>query len=119
MRANGYGSPRCTHGQSGPGAGRGRRPARRHRGRRLWGGQLAAIGSIRAAQWDGSPPPPEFCDPRVSGGLEVDCGVHEFDLARWLLGAEVEAVTSCGPEPSHDLAAVGDVDTVHGLARLS
>ena len=82
-------------------------------------GRLGPVRAIRAAQWDARPEPPSFCDPRVSGGLEVDCGVHEFDMARWLLDAEVEAVTSCAPAASPELAAVADVDTVYGIARLS
>lgn len=84
--------------------------------------QASAIGratAMRAGQWDAKAPPPAFCDPRVSGGLEIDCGVHEFDLARWLLGAEVDAVAAWSPSASPALAAVGDVETVYGVARLS
>ena len=82
-------------------------------------GRLGRVGAIRTAQWDARPEPASFCDPSVSGGLEVDCGVHEFDTARWLLDAEVEGVTGCAPSASPELAAVADVDTVYGLARLS
>ena len=31
-------------------------------------------------------PPLEFCDPKVSGGLIADMGVHDFDLGRMFLG---------------------------------
>lgn len=50
--------------------------------------QSAVIGApffIRLSQWDAQPPPMSFCDSNISGGIEVDCGVHEFDLARWIL----------------------------------
>lgn len=84
----------------------------------LASGLVGAPAAIRAAQWDAAPPPAAFCDPGVSGGIEIDCGVHEFDLARWLTSAAVEAVTSLAAPPSEALAAVGDVDTIQGLARL-
>jgi predicted dehydrogenase len=44
--------------------------------------------------------------------------VHEFDLVRWLFKDKVEAVAACSVVSS-TLAAVGDVDTLYGLARLS
>jgi predicted dehydrogenase len=50
-------------------------------------------------------------DPAKSGGLIIDRAIHDFDLARWLMGCEVERVTAEGallvcPE----LEAVGDFD---------
>ncbi|MBH53055.1 MAG: hypothetical protein CMI18_01775 [Opitutaceae bacterium] len=33
----------------------------------------------------------EFLDPKHSGGLFIDMGIHDFDLARWLMG-EVKSV---------------------------
>jgi scyllo-inositol 2-dehydrogenase (NAD+) len=84
----------------------------------LAAGRIGAPRGIRAVQWDAVPPPSSFCDPRISGGIEIDCGVHEFDLVRWLFEDEVEAVAACSAVSS-TLAAVGDVDTLYGLARLS
>ena len=40
-------------------------------------------------------PPIEFCDPKVSGGLIADMGVHDFDAARMYLG-EVARVHAIG-----------------------
>jgi inositol 2-dehydrogenase len=53
----------------------------------------------------------EFARRENSGGLIMDMGIHDFDLARWLMGAEVERVSSEGdclvfPE----LKEVGDID---------
>ena len=83
------------------------------------GGDLGVVRAIRAAQWDARLPPLAFCDASVSGGLEIDCGVHEFDIAHWLIGAEAEAVAACGTPLRSPLATVDDVATVQGLARLS
>lgn len=53
----------------------------------------------------------EFARRENSGGLILDMGVHDFDLARWLMGSEVAEVQSYGgclvyPE----LKEVGDID---------
>jgi predicted dehydrogenase len=53
----------------------------------------------------------EFAKRENSGGLIADMGIHDFDLARWLMGSEVSRVSSEGgclvfPE----LAEVGDID---------
>jgi predicted dehydrogenase len=37
-------------------------------------------------------------DPEAGGGLLADLGSHHFDLARWLLSAEIEAVDARGSE---------------------
>jgi myo-inositol 2-dehydrogenase / D-chiro-inositol 1-dehydrogenase len=59
--------------------------------RLLGAGAIGDVVLVRLSQWDAHPPPPEFCDPVVSGGLAVDCGVHEFDLLEWLTAAEASA----------------------------
>lgn len=53
----------------------------------------------------------EFARREMSGGLILDMGIHDFDLARWLMSSEVERVYSEGgclvyPE----LRDVGDID---------
>lgn len=74
---------------------------------------------IRLSQWDAHPPPPEFCDPAVSGGLAIDCGVHEFDLAEWLSGRRIAAVRAESlPLVDAGLGAVGDVDNLLAIAEL-
>ena len=78
--------------------------------------ERGTIGSpvmLRLSQWDADPPPPEFCDPAVSGGLAIDCGVDEFDLAEWLTGLSIERVEARDlPPVSTDVTAVGDVDNL-------
>jgi predicted dehydrogenase len=81
-----------------------------------------AIGEprlLRLAQWDAVPPPVSFCDPAVSGGIAVDMGVHECDLAAWLGGSRVvEAFARASPTRA-DMAAVGDVESLAGLLVLA
>jgi scyllo-inositol 2-dehydrogenase (NAD+) len=55
----------------------------------------------------------EFARRENSGGLIMDMGVHDFDLARWLMGSEVEKVYSEGTCLAYpELNEVGDIDNV-------
>ena len=67
---------------------------------------------FKSLQFDPEPPPPSFADPDISGGIMVDMGIHEFDLARWLMDDEVVEVHAFGSSVAHpQLATVGDVDS--------
>lgn len=55
----------------------------------------------------------EFAKRENSGGLILDMGVHDFDLARWLMGSEVTRVYSEGATLAFpELKEVGDIDNV-------
>jgi predicted dehydrogenase len=74
---------------------------------------------LRLAQWDADPPPASFCDPNVSGGLAIDCGVHEYDLAEWFTDRRVMRVRAyAAPIVDESLAAVGDVDNLVAVLEL-
>ena len=67
---------------------------------------------FKSLQFDPESPPPSFCDPGVSGGIFLDMGIHEFDLARWLMDDEVVEVHAWGSTIGvPELAAVGDYDS--------
>jgi myo-inositol 2-dehydrogenase/D-chiro-inositol 1-dehydrogenase len=67
---------------------------------------------FKSLQFDPEPPPLTFADPAVSGGIMIDMGIHEFDLARWLMDDEVVEVHAYGSTYAHpSLASVGDVDS--------
>ncbi|HEX7719054.1 MAG TPA: Gfo/Idh/MocA family oxidoreductase, partial [Woeseiaceae bacterium] len=52
----------------------------------LAAGHIGALEVISITSRDPSPPPPDYV--RRSGGLFRDMTIHDFDMARWLLGAE-------------------------------
>jgi len=55
-------------------------------------------------------PPLEFCDPKVSGGLIADMGVHDFDVARIFLG-EVKSAHAIGGVLAYpEMKPIGDID---------
>jgi predicted dehydrogenase len=79
---------------------------------RLASGALGRPMLFKSLQFDAEPPPIAFADPAVSGGIMVDMGIHEFDLARWLMDDEVVEVHAYGSSVAHpSLATVGDVDS--------
>jgi myo-inositol 2-dehydrogenase / D-chiro-inositol 1-dehydrogenase len=85
----------------------------------LEAGQIGTPLLVRLCQWDASPPPATFCDPAVSGGLAIDCGVHEFDLAEWLTGSRIVRVAAWSlPVVDAAVGAAGDVDNLVAVLEL-
>jgi predicted dehydrogenase len=65
----------------------------------------------RSLSGDVDPPPPEFADLGVSGGLILDSMYHDIYLGRWLLDDEVVRVYGEGDALIDDgVGSVGDVD---------
>jgi predicted dehydrogenase len=74
-------------------------------------GSLGRPTLFKSLQFDADPIPATFRDPAVSGGIFVDMGIHEFDLARWLVGDEVAEVSAFGSALlDAELGRLGDVD---------
>ena len=77
---------------------------------------IGTLESLNIVSHDPAPPPISYI--RTSGGLFKDMAIHDFDMARWLLGeepVEVFASASCLIDPA--IAAAGDVDTARTLLR--
>ncbi|WP_280377558.1 Gfo/Idh/MocA family protein [Nocardia wallacei] len=80
-------------------------------------GELGWLHTLRATTLDPAPPPAHYI-PR-SGGLFRDCGVHDFDIIRWITGREVSEVFVLGANRGERFFAdAGDVDTAAALLRL-
>ena len=64
----------------------------------------------RISSRDPAPPPAEYA--RGSGGIFLDMTIHDFDMARFVTGSEVEEVHAMGAvRIDPEWAAFGDVDT--------
>jgi myo-inositol 2-dehydrogenase/D-chiro-inositol 1-dehydrogenase len=77
---------------------------------------IGKLESLNIVSHDPAPPPLAYI--RVSGGLFKDMAIHDFDMARWLLGeepTEVFASASCLVDAAIEEA--GDVDTARTLLR--
>jgi myo-inositol 2-dehydrogenase / D-chiro-inositol 1-dehydrogenase len=73
-------------------------------------GALGWINTIRSTTLDPEPPTPEYV--AVSGGMFRDCGVHDFDIIRWVTGQEAVEVYATGSNRGADFFRhYGDVDT--------
>jgi myo-inositol 2-dehydrogenase/D-chiro-inositol 1-dehydrogenase len=73
-------------------------------------GDIGTVELVSIISKDPAPPPVEYI--KVSGGLFRDMTIHDFDMARFLLGEEVETVSaqaSCMVDPA--IGEAGDVDT--------
>lgn len=77
---------------------------------RLSEGRIGKAVLFKSTSRDPGPPPLAYADPRSSGGLIMDLGIHDFDLARFFMG-EVNRVSAIGGTFAHPgLATVGDID---------
>ena len=72
-----------------------------------------AIGDpvvFKSTSRDPYPPSLAYADPRSSGGLIIDMGIHDFDLARWYMGEVVSVQAIGGVLAYPDFATIGDID---------
>lgn len=75
------------------------------------GGLIGSPVTFKSLSRDPFCPRSDYADPDRSGGLIFDMAIHDFDLARWLMGSEVERVTAEGALlVCKELEAVGDID---------
>ena len=78
--------------------------------RQIEAGAIGDLVMFRATSRDPFPPSVDYANPRNSGGMIIDQGIHDFDLARWFMG-EVERVQAIGGVLVYpELGAVGDID---------
>ncbi|MBA3269048.1 MAG: Gfo/Idh/MocA family oxidoreductase [Acidobacteria bacterium] len=72
---------------------------------------------FKATSRDPFRPSLEYANPKSSGGMLIDMGIHDFDLARWFMG-NVRAVAAIGATIAYpELETVGDID--NAIASLT
>jgi len=85
---------------------------------RLRAGEIGTVEQVIVTSRDPGLPPPEYL--KVSGGQFRDMTIHDFDMARWLLGEEPVEVFATGSnlvEPW--VGELGDVDSVMVVMRTA
>ena len=73
-------------------------------------GEIGQPHLLHIISRDPAPPPIEYI--RVSGGIFLDMTIHDFDMARFLIGSEVEEIYAAGSvmvDPA--IGEAGDIDT--------
>jgi scyllo-inositol 2-dehydrogenase (NAD+) len=72
---------------------------------------------IHDCQRDPNGPPPAYVP--QSGGIFVDMGIHDLDVARWLMGSEITEIYAQGAILKHQfLKDLGDVDDGQMLLKF-
>src|SRR5690606_28167581 len=73
-------------------------------------GKIGDLHILRITSRDPAPPPISYI--QVSGGMFLDMTIHDFDMARYISGSEVEEVyVEAGVMVDPAIGAAGDVDT--------
>lgn len=74
------------------------------------GGEIGRPHLLHIISRDPAPPPPSYV--RSSGGMFLDMTIHDFDMARFLIGDEVEEIyAAAGVMVDPAIGEAGDVDT--------
>src|SRR4030095_9933779 len=72
-----------------------------------------AIGTpvlFKSSSRDPYRPSLEYLDPAHSGGLLVDCGIHDLALGRWFMGDIASVYTIGGTLAYPEMKTIGDID---------
>ncbi|MBE0659978.1 MAG: inositol 2-dehydrogenase [Bryobacteraceae bacterium] len=73
-------------------------------------GEIGSPRLLHIISRDPAPPPVSYV--KVSGGMFLDMTIHDFDMARFLIGDEVEEVyTAAGVMVDPAIGEAGDLDT--------
>ncbi len=81
-------------------------------------GEIGRPHLLHIISYDPAPPPLEYI--RVSGGLFLDMTIHDFDMARFLIGGEVDGVFAmAGVMVDPAIGTADDVDTAQVMLQFS
>ncbi len=81
-------------------------------------GGIGEVETVSITSRDPGPPPLDYI--ARSGGIFRDMTIHDFDIARWMLGEDVESVIAQGSvlvDPA--IGEAGDFDSVHVLLKTA
>lgn len=81
-------------------------------------GEIGTPHLVRITSRDPEPPPIDYI--KISGGIFLDMTIHDFDMARYLIGSEVDEVYATGGvmvDPA--IGEAGDIDTAVIVLRYT
>ena len=77
----------------------------------IMNGEIGEPHLLHIISRDPEPPTAEYC--KTSGGIFMDMTIHDFDMARYLVGCEVTEIYACGGvRIDPEIGKVGDLDTI-------
>jgi inositol 2-dehydrogenase len=78
--------------------------------KKIEAGEIGTVVLFQSTSRDPFRPSLEYCDPKVSGGMISDFGIHDFDLARMYMG-EVKSVYAIGGTLAYpEMKPIGGID---------
>ena len=77
---------------------------------RIEEGTLGRSVLFKSSSRDPYRPSLEYLNPESSGGIFVDMGIHDFDLALWFMGPVREVFSSGGVLAYPEIGEIGDID---------
>lgn len=81
-------------------------------------GEIGQPHILHIISRDPAPPPISYV--KVSGGIFVDMAIHDFDMARYIMGSEVEEVYAVGNVlVDQAIGDAGDIDTALTTLRFA
>jgi inositol 2-dehydrogenase len=80
-------------------------------------GKIGTAVVFKSSSRDPYRPSLEYADPRFSGGLFADMGIHDFDLARWFMGDVKSVFGSGGTLAYPEMKEIGDID--NGIVNMT
>ena len=78
--------------------------------RKITEGVIGTPVVFKSSSRDPFRPSLEYADPKHSGGLIIDCGIHDFDLARWFMGDVAQVYSIGGTLVYPEMKEVDDID---------
>ncbi len=73
-------------------------------------GAIGKLCTFKSTSKDKERPPLDYLRPENSGGLFIDMGIHDFDLARWYMGDVTSVYSTGGVLAYPEMKGIGDVD---------
>jgi myo-inositol 2-dehydrogenase/D-chiro-inositol 1-dehydrogenase len=81
-------------------------------------GRVGEVEMVTIVSRDPAAPPADYI--KRSGGIFRDMTIHDFDVARWLLGEEVESVLASGSVLTDpEIGRLGDFDSANVILRTA
>ncbi|MBM3852428.1 MAG: inositol 2-dehydrogenase [Verrucomicrobia bacterium] len=78
--------------------------------RRIESGAIGRVCVFKATSKDKQRPSVDYLRPENSGGIFLDMGIHDFDLARWFVGDVARVYASGGVLAYPEMNGIGDWD---------
>lgn len=86
--------------------------------RKIDGGAIGKLCVFKSTSKDKERPSVDYLRPENSGGLFIDMGIHDFDLARWFMGDVASVYSTGGVLAYPEMQGIGDWDNAISNLRF-